>query len=91
MLYFKCLLIPEASTNNCKSVSNDFLLEAKIFSGGAIIVRLNMGAVNGDMNDPILASFNGKGTSFEADFGAAYTYNDRLIIQGTLPNLVSHF
>ncbi len=61
------------------------------FSAGAVLEKLNMGGINGDLNDPLLNNFNSKGNYFEADFGAAYTFNDRLTIQAVLPNLVSQF
>ncbi len=61
------------------------------FSVGAVSEKVDMGAINGESGDPLLAGFNDRGAYFEADFGAAYTFNNKLTIQGAIPNLVSQF
>ncbi|HEX2533377.1 MAG TPA: PorP/SprF family type IX secretion system membrane protein [Chitinophagaceae bacterium] len=60
-------------------------------SAGAILQKFNRSGVIGDVNDPLLGSGNGADNRFEADFGAAYTYDKRLTIQATAFNLVSRF
>ncbi|RKR84447.1 type IX secretion system PorP/SprF family membrane protein [Mucilaginibacter gracilis] len=55
-------------------------------SAGVVDNHLNIDQVFGDQSDPTLANYNSKGTSFDGDFGVAYT-SDKLTVQGALPNL----
>ncbi|EHQ25417.1 PorP/SprF family type IX secretion system membrane protein [Mucilaginibacter paludis] len=56
-------------------------------SAGVMNNHINIGDVYGDQSDQTLANYNAnKGTSFDGDFGVAYTDN-KLTIQGALPNL----
>lgn len=60
-------------------------------SAGVRNNHLNIGEVIGDQSDQTLANYNnGKQTTFEGDFGVAYTDN-KLTVQGALPNLHSLF
>jgi type IX secretion system PorP/SprF family membrane protein len=46
--------------------------------------------INGDQSDPQAAAFNQRTVYIDGDFGAAYT-NNKLTLQGTIPNLKSIF
>jgi type IX secretion system PorP/SprF family membrane protein len=50
--------------------------------------RVDYSAINGDITDQSLATFNNKGSLFDGDFGIAYTSN-RLNIEATIPNIRS--
>lgn len=61
------------------------------FSIGAVSEKIDMGGISGEASDPLLAGFNDQGAFIEADFGAAYTFNDKLTIQAAIPNMISQF
>jgi type IX secretion system PorP/SprF family membrane protein len=52
--------------------------------------RINTENIIGDPNDPSVSRFNERETYIDGDFGAAYT-NNRLTIEGAMPNLKSFF
>ena len=60
-------------------------------SAGAVLSKIDRSGVVGEVNDPLLGSGAGDNNRFDADFGAAYTYDKRLTIQGAASNLVSQF
>ena len=60
-------------------------------SAGAVLSKIDRTGVVGESNDPLLGSDASNNNRFEADFGAAYTYDNKLTIQGAANNLVSQF
>ena len=60
-------------------------------SAGAVLSKIDRSRVVGEVSDPLLGSNVGDNNRFDADFGAAYTYDKRLTLQGTVSNMVSQF
>lgn len=59
-------------------------------SAGVWNQRIDESAVNGEIDDASLGSFNNRKMKFDADFGVAYSYGG-LTVQGAFPNLVTYF
>ncbi|WP_343523325.1 PorP/SprF family type IX secretion system membrane protein [Pedobacter sp.] len=59
-------------------------------SAGIMNEWVDFGKVKGDLDDDVLNSFNDRRLYLDGDFGIAYR-NDKLTIQGALPNLKRFF
>jgi len=59
-------------------------------SAGIMNEWVDFGKVKGDLDDDVLNSFNDRRLYLDGDFGVAYR-NDKLTIQGALPNLKRFF
>ena len=59
-------------------------------SAGLMNEYINFGKVKGDLTDDVLNSFNERRLYLDGDFGIAYR-NDKLTLQGSLPNLKRFF
>jgi len=57
-------------------------------SAGVRKQRIDMDAIHGDIDDPVVSSFNDRPMYFDGDFGVAYT-TKRLKVQASLPNVRS--
>ncbi|MDN3587076.1 PorP/SprF family type IX secretion system membrane protein [Pedobacter aquatilis] len=59
-------------------------------SAGVMNEWLDLGKAIGDVNDDVLANFRDRQLYLDGDFGLAYR-NDKLTVQGSLPNLKRFF
>jgi type IX secretion system PorP/SprF family membrane protein len=64
----------------------------KVYMGLSVGVqtdRIDMDALNGDIDDPSVARYNDRGAQFDGDFGIAYL-DSKLTFQAVLPNMKAY-